>query len=187
MNPNINNLMNPNINNMMLNQNIMNNMEQNKKDLILNIINQNIQLTNQIAINNNMIKEIIDNPNFNMENINKKNDFYNELYNMDFFPGKYGERINIIFEGDLIKINVVAPLNVTIEELIEIFYIKFQIEAKYRKINIFQLNNYNFLYKGCVVPTNEKKTLKEYGLNSRVEHILFNLKNILIGGLNLLN
>ena len=82
--------MNPNINNMMFNQNIMNNMEQNKKDLILNLINQNIQLTNQIAINNNMIKEIIDNPNFNMENINKKNDFYNELYNIDFFPGKYG-------------------------------------------------------------------------------------------------
>ena len=179
--------MNPNINNMMLNQNIMNNLGQNKKDLILNLINQNIQLTNQIAINNNMIKEIIDNPNFNMENINQKTDFYNELYKIDFFPGKNGEKINVLFEEENTKINVVAPIGVTMKELIEIFYIKFQIDAIYKKKNIFKLNDYNFFYKGCKISTNEKKTLKEYGLDNRVEHIVFYLKNVLIGGSNFLN
>ena len=65
MNPNItmnlNNMMNPNMN-IMNNLNYMmmnvqnNNMNKTTKEQILDLINQNMQMTEQISINNNMIK-----------------------------------------------------------------------------------------------------------------------------------
>ena len=69
MNPNIpmnlNNMMNPNMNNMMNNLNYMmmsvqsNNMNKTTKEQILDLINQNMQMTEQISINNNMIKKTL--------------------------------------------------------------------------------------------------------------------------------
>ena len=85
------------INNMMMFNN--NNINQNDKEQLLNLINQNIQMTNQIAINNNLIKNIIENSNFS--NVNQQNNkFFKEVSNIDFFPGKMGEKINVIFEYD---------------------------------------------------------------------------------------
>ena len=69
MNPNIpmnlNNMMNLNMNNMMNNLNYMmmsvqsNNMNKTTKEQILDLINQNMQMTEQISINNNMIKKTL--------------------------------------------------------------------------------------------------------------------------------
>ena len=68
MNPNIpmnlNNMMNPNMN-IMNNLNYMmmnvqnNNMNKTTKEQILDLINQNMQMTEQISINNNMIKKTL--------------------------------------------------------------------------------------------------------------------------------
>ena len=60
------------------------NLNQNNKEIILDLMEQNIQMANQLSINNNMIKTIIKNSNLSDENIIKY--IYNELYNIDFFP-----------------------------------------------------------------------------------------------------
>ena len=168
MNKMINNMNNM----MMLNQN---NVNQNNKQIVLDLINQNIQMENQIMINNNKIKNIIENPNFNIEN-NQINDLYNELYDIEFFPGEIGDKINVIFEEGntkIIKINVVAPVNATMKQLLEVFYIKFQIYGKSYSKKIKKLNEYYFLFKNMEIPLDEKKTIYDYGLRNGMENITF--------------
>ena len=158
------------------------NINNNNKEQILYLINQNIQMENQIIINNNMIKNLIENSNHSSENMNTNNNLYDDLFDVDFFPGKIGARINVIFESGTTKINVVAPLDTPMKELLQIFYVKLQIYGKYFKKKIHKLNDYYFLYRALKISLDEKRTLFEYGLNNMTEHIIFDLSNILIGG-----
>ena len=111
--------------NLYMNNIIMNNQDnsnQNNKEIILDLMDQNIQMANQLSINNNMIKTIFENSNLSDENITKY--IYNELYNIDFFPLKSGEKINVIFKDSTgTSITVVAPMDATMRELLEVFYI----------------------------------------------------------------
>ena len=167
-------MMNLNMNNiMMFNQN---NGNQNNKELILDLMNQNIQISNQLQMNNNMIKTMI-------ENFNQSKDIFNELYSIDFFPLKSGRKINVIFKDSSgIKITVITPTDATMQELLEAFYIKFQIYAKYYDKKIDKLKNYYFMYRNHKISFDEKKTISEYGLSLTVEDIFFNLNNSIIGG-----
>ena len=179
MNNNMNFMMN-NMNNMMIHN--QNNNNQNNNELILNLINQNIQFQNQIQANNNMIKSILENSNNNnLENINKTNNIYDEMYDIDFFPGKEGKKINVIFEKGYTKINVITPSDATMKELLNAFYIKFQIYAKANNIKAKKLNDYYYLYGSSIISGLEK-TIFEYGLICNVEYIIFHDKNDLIGG-----
>ena len=171
------------INNMMMFNN--NNINQNDKEQLLNLINQNIQMTNQIAINNNLIKNIIENSNFSDDN-QKNNKFYKEISKIDFFPGKMGGKINVIFEyGPLNMINIVAPLDATVKELLVGFYIKYQIYAIINNKKIGNLNDYIFIHSARIISSSdENKTLFQFGFKNPHECVIFKDKNDLIGGQN---
>ena len=170
-------MMNPNINNMM----ILNKKSQNDKEVILDIVDQNNQLANQIAMNNSMIKNMIENQNFG--NNKQSNEFFKKFWEIDFFPGMDGERINIIFEDPRgTKLNMITPLDVKMKELFQLFHIKLQIYGKFANIKVFKFNEYYFLYSGYKVPINEQKSVREYGLHNTHERITFNRINELIGG-----
>ena len=187
MNPNLNilnnNMMNNfnNINNMMMNL-PNDNMNPHVKQQILNLINQNIQMTEQISMNNKMIKSMIENSDF--ENDNKEENILNEFYEIDFFSGNNGQKINVVFEDNRgCKINMITPLDVKMKDLLSAFHIKLQIYDKYIcKTKNFQLSDYSFIYKAVKIPLNEQKTLFEYGLTNPTEYITFFINNVLIGG-----
>ena len=178
MNLNMMNMMNNMNNGMIHNQN---NNNQNNNELILNLINQNIQLQNQIQVNNNMIKSILENSNNNLGNINQKSNLFDEIADIDFFPGNEGRKINIIFDDGNFKLNIVTPVDATMRELFNIFHIKLQIYGKATNRKIYKLNEYFYLYKGSIV-SNFEKTISENGMVNEIEHIIFKLKNDLIGG-----
>ena len=176
--------MNPNMNNMMNNLNDINNMmmpNQNNKEQILNLINQNIQMANQIVINNNMIKTMIENSNFG--NDNQLSLFNSDLANIDLFPGNTGKKINVIFEDDsLTKLAVVAPIDAKMSELLKAFYIKFQFYAKFQHKYIGNLKEYFFIHSGSLISLDEQRTLQGFGFIHPIEHIIFKIKNAIIGG-----
>ena len=175
---NMNNMMNlNNMNQMIYNQD---NTNYNKKEMIMNLINQNNQMVNQIAINNNMIKSLLENP--NSENIFEENKFDDYISNINFFPGYMGKRINVLFEYNGIQINVIAPEDVKMKELLKIFYIKFQILTRNKNYKVWELYDYIFLFNGCKISFGEEKSLIDYGLNKPVNKILFYLKDNIIGG-----
>ena len=177
-------MMNPNMNNMMNNLKDINNMmmsNQNNKEQLVNLINQNIQMANQIVINNNMIKTLIENSNFG--NDNQQSLFNSNLSNIDLFPGNTGKKINVVFEYDSHTIiTVITPIDTKMSELLKVFYIKFQLYAKSQKKNIRNLNEYFFIHSARIISLNEQKTLQEFGLVHPFEHIIFKLKNEIIGG-----
>ena len=186
MNPNLNilnnNMMNNfnNMNNMMMNL-PNDNMNPSVKQQILNLINQNIQMTEKISMNNKMIKSMIENSDF--ENDNKEENMLNGLGEIDFFPGNNGQKINVVFEGSGIIINMITPLDVKMKDLLSAFHIKLQIYDKYiYKTKNYQLSDYSFIYRSLRIPSNEQKTLFEYGLTSPTECITFFRTNVLIGG-----
>ena len=175
-------MMNPNMNNMMNNMNDINNMmlsNQNNKEQILNLINQNIQMANQIVINNNMIKTLIENSNFG--NNNQQSLYNSDIANLDFFPGNTGRKINVIFEYDrFTKLTIIAPIDAKMSELFKAFYIKFQLCAKSENKYIGNLNEYFFIHNGNSISLDEQRTLKEFGFIHPIEHIIFKTKNDLI-------
>ena len=178
MNGMMNNMLN--LNNMMINN--QNNMNPNDKELILDLINQNIQMANQITMNNHMIKTKIENS--FLGNMNQTNDSLEKLMNsIDFFPLRSGNKINVVFEHSAgYKIHIIAPLDITIKELLEAFYIKFQIYAKIHNIIIDNLRNYYFICKSGKINFDEQKTISEYGLVCFKEQIIFYMGNEIIGG-----
>ena len=187
MNPNLNFLNNSminnynNINNMMLNL-PNDNMNPNVKQQILNLINQNIQMTEQISMNNKMIKSMIENADF--ENDNNEENKLKDFCRIDFFPGNYGQKINVVFEDNRgSKINMITPLDVKMKDLLSAFHIKLQIFDKYiYKTKNYQLSDYSFIYRALKISLNEEKTLLEFGLNNPTEYITFFRNNVLIGG-----
>ena len=168
------------INNMMM---LNNNMNQNDKEQILNLINQNIQMTNQIAINNNLIKNMIENSNFGNDN-QQNNKIDEEMGKIDFFPGKKGKKINVIFEWDPTdRINIITPLDITMKELLEGFYIKYQIKAIIDNKKIYNLDDFIFIHDTRMISSfDENKTLSQIGLKHLHERIIYKFKNVLIGG-----
>ena len=196
MNPNFNNLnhnlINPNMNDMMNNFNNINNMMMNLpndnmnpdiKQQILNLINQNIQMTELISMNNKMIKAMTENSDFGNNNKEKDVPLKNFL-DIDFFPEYDGQRVNVIFshsKGN--KINIITPLKAKVKDLINAFHITLQIYGKYiMKTNILKIKDYIFIWNGSIIPINEQKTLSEYGMIQNVINIVFNEKNNIIGG-----
>ena len=96
-------------------------------------------MTNQIAINNNLIKNMIANSNFG-DDSQQNNDGYDKIHDINFFPGKMGEEINIVFKNDSSDIiNIVAPLDATVKELLIGFYIKYQLYGKFKNKKIYNL------------------------------------------------
>ena len=196
MNPNFNNLnhnlINPNMNDMMNNFNNINNMMMNLpndnmnpniKQQILNLINQNIQMTELISMNNKMIKEMIENSDFGNNNKEKDVPLKNFL-DIDFFPEYDGQRVNAIFSNTKgYKINIITPLKAKVKDLINAFHITLQIYGRYvMKTNILKIKDYTFIWNGSIIPINEQKTLSEYGMIQNVINIVFNEKNNIIGG-----
>ena len=196
MNPNFNNLnhnlINPNMNDMMNNFNNINNMMMNLpndnmnpniKQQILNLINQNIQMTELISMNNKMIKEMIENSDFGNNNKEKDVPLKNFL-DIDFFPEYDGQRVNAIFSNTKgYKINIITPLKAKVKDLINAFHITLQIYGKYvMKTNILKIKDYTFIWNGSIININEQKTLSEYGMIQNVINIVFNEKNNIIGG-----
>ena len=196
MNPNFNNLnhnlINPNMNDMMNNFNNINNMMMNLpndnmnpniKQQILNLINQNIQMTELISMNNKMIKEMIENSDFGNNNKEKDVPLKNFL-DIDFFPEYDGQRVNAIFSNTKgYKINIITPLKAKVKDLINAFHITLQIYGKYvMKTNILKIKDYTFIWNGSIIPINEQKTLSEYGMIQNIINIVFNEKNNIIGG-----
>ena len=174
MNPNLNFLNNSminnynNINNMMMNL-PNDNMNPSVKQQILNLINQNIQMTEQISMNNKMIKSMIENIDF--ENDNNEENKLKDFCRIDFFPGNYGQKINVVFEDNRgSKINMII-LIVKFFELNDVF-----------KTKNYQLSDYSFIYRALKISLNEEKTLLEFGLNNPTEYITFFRNNVLIGG-----
>ena len=90
----------------------------NKDELMINLINQNSQMTNQIAIKNNILKSLMQNP------MKSKLD----LTEINFFPRYKGKIINIFFEDNTgIKINIATPNDAQMKDLLTIFHIRLQI------------------------------------------------------------
>ena len=78
---------------------------------------------------------------------------------------------------------MIAPLEVQMKDLLKFFHINLQIYGQYIiKKNIYKIEEYYFLYKGSIISLNEQKTISQFGLASRVETVIFNTKNDLIGG-----
>ena len=179
MNGMMNNMFN--LNNRMMNNH--NNMNLNNKDTILDLVNLNIQMANQIAMNNNMIKTNIENS--NLGNINQNNDNLKELLkSIELFPLRNGRRINILFKETTtgFQLTIFAPSDISVKGLLEAFYIKFQIYAIIHNIVIKNLRDYTFIFNGHTIFFDEQKTISEFGLINKVEQIVFYPKDNLIGG-----
>ena len=66
-------------------------------NLIMNLINQNIQMANQIAINNNILKKIMEKrSSMNISNNNIKEKI-NNLEPIDFFPGNSTQKKQMFY------------------------------------------------------------------------------------------
>ena len=168
----MNNMMN--MNQMMLNQD---NNNSNQSELISNLINQNIQMANQIAINNNSMKSMINN-----FSLGKKISLLDLTSNINFFPGYEGRKINVIFEGDnLLKINIITPINVKMKDLLAVFHIKLQMLGKDINLQIGDLKDYIFVSNGHIIYLNEEKTVNEFGLDD-CSIVIFKKKREIIGG-----
>ena len=164
-----------NMNPMMLNNDINNS---NQNELFSNLINQNIQMANQISINNNIMKSMIQN-----QDSDKNNSLIDIINNIDFFPLYEGKKVNVIFKNsDGISINVIAPISCKMKELLTVFYIMLQIYGKINNIKIWNLKEYFFLRNVHIIYLNEEKSIFDCGLYNDAQSIIFRLKNEIIGG-----
>ena len=120
---NMNNMMNlNNLDQMMLNQD---NINSNKNEMIMNLINQNNQMANQIIMNNNMIKSLLD-------RVNVIDDL-----------GYKCRKINVTFQDSSgITINIVAPIDAKMKELLNVFHIRLQIYGKLNNIIVNEIDYY---------------------------------------------
>ena len=154
----------------------------NRNELINNLVDQNNQMINQISINNNMLKSLLDS---NMDfKENKKQSLLDKLMGINFFPRYEGNIINVIFEDNTgkIKLNIAAPNDTEMKDLLVIFYIKMQIYGLENEIKIYELKDYLFLFNSRKIYLDEKASILDYGLKHNIEKIYFFLENSIIGG-----
>ena len=173
INNNLNNIINSlnNINNILIKQQDYNYTPIN---FIKNIVNQNIQISNQISYNNNIINSTINNP-LLFQNKNNTIGQINQIHGIlprnkgevDYFPGNKNERINILFERpDGFRINIVVPIDIKIKDLILAY-------AKKMGVNQNLLGKtISFLFNGKQININEEKDLISFGLVDQAKIIV---------------
>ena len=177
MNDMFNNMNNMN-NNMSNNMNNMNNMNNNMSNNMNNMNNMNNNMNNN---HKNNQSNFTNNDNFNVDN-----DINNgpppesiletsTISNIDPFENSSNYRkINIIFEtGKGRRIPIIAPEDITIEQLFEGFFKKIGILSQEIKKNIL------FLVNGERINLYEQKSLKENGFKNVVKIIVVDEQNIL--------
>ena len=190
------NNMNYRMNNMSYNMNNMNNnINFIMNDLFnnMNIMNNNMNFNNMNFNMNNNMNNMNSNMNFNMNNNHKNNqsNFTNNdnfnvdndinngpppesiletstISNIDPFENSSNYRkINIIFEtGKGRRIPIIAPEDITIEQLFEGFFKKIGILSQEIKKNIL------FLVNGERINLYEQKSLKENGFKNGIKFIV---------------
>jgi len=127
---------------------------------IKNFIKQNIQIENQIYLNNNTIKSMI----------NKKLEY------VDYFPGNNNRRINIGFDKpNSLCINIIVPINIKVKDLLLTYANKMEINQNLLGKDIY------FLYNGYKLNINEDKDLPSFGLKDGDKIIVVDSK-VKIGG-----
>ena len=200
---NMNNMMMMNMNNMdnmdnmMMMMNNMINMnqtsrDQNKKnEIIVKLLDKNNKLSNQIEKNNNTIKNIIANPNFEVDNsyedmLDQKNYIYKIINEIDFFPNYKGEKIIIFFnkDSDNFNIQMNIPKDTPIKEVLKAFYIKLQIFGKVNSKKIYEFKQYFFLFNGTKLRFDENKTLLDLGFKDASLIIYGSIKSMMGGKSN---
>ena len=162
---NMNNMMMMNMNNMdnmdnmmmmmnnMINMNQTSSNQNKKNEIIVKLLDKNNKLSNQIEKNNNTIKNIIANPNLEVDNsyedmLDQKNDIYKIINEIDFFPNYKGEKIIIFFnsnDANNFRIQMNIPKDTPIKEVLKAFYIKLQICIKINSKKIFEFKQYFFI------------------------------------------
>lgn len=169
-------------NNMMVNNAMMNNMmimnqindlQKEKNELIIKLINQNNTLGNLIEKNNNKIKKIVENQNLERNDYesNSEEIYYLDLCKIEFFPNYKCNKINIVFEKtNGLTLTMFAPIYALVKELLMAFYIKLQIILTNKSQTIFELKDYYFIYNGSRLSLDEKRTIFDYGIlpNSKI-------------------
>ncbi len=156
---------------------------------MLNLINQNIQMANQIAINNNILKMLMENSSpmnnnnqVNNQNILRPNEtlIRNNLKETDFLDGKSKEMCNVLFVDELeSQTNLIVPIDIKMEDLLLKFWERLK---KEKKLKVKNIKDYTFLYASQIININEQRTIYECGLNQRVNKIIYCIKNNTIGG-----
>ena len=155
---------------MMNNMNLMglmgNNLENNSNDnkLIMDLLNQNIQMSNQLAINNNLMKALLQKKN----NDNNNSNLYDLSGSIDFFPRYKGKKINVIFQSQYGGINIITPQDCKMKDLLDVFHIKLQMYGKDHQINIDDLQDYLFIFNGHTISLDEERTINEFGSTNGV-------------------
>ena len=174
---NMNNMNMNNMNNLMMNDQ---NMRNRNVEMIKNLINQNNAMMNQIALNNNMIMELLNNPYFN----HNQNDMINipqeiiprrdRIIIEDHFPGNTNERYNIGFDlPSGRKVNIATPVDIKVKDLLLTF-------SKVANINERLLgNDIIFLYNGYKINVKEEKNIKEFGFFNNVNIIVYDKNNVI--------
>ena len=186
-----NNMMDMNLmNNMMMMNNMINmnqmnpinDIQKEKNDLIIKLVNQNNRLTNLIEKNNNTIKQIAENQYLERNQSYNDEICYLDLSKIDFFPNYRYNKINIIFEKTTgLTLAMLVPSNALVKELLMAFYIKLQIIETNKSNKIYELKDYYFIYNGSRINLDEKRTILDYGIlpNSK---IIFGDKQDISGG-----
>ena len=162
------NIINNNLNNIINSFNNINSLLSMKIDYyysttfnsIKNIINQNMQITNQIYLNNNNIKSMI----------NKKLEY------VDYFSGNNNRRINIGFDKpNSFWINIIVPIDIKVKDLLLTYAKKVEIDQNLLGRDIY------FLFNGYKININEDKDLTSFGLKDGDKIIVVDSK-VKIGG-----
>ena len=171
---NMNNMINANVPNQIISN-------QKLKSRMLTLIEQNIQMANQIALNNNILKMIIENPQSVSESDNL-NQVYNQNPGMNEQNSFNDNLCNVQFEntGSGKILNVVVSRNMKMADLLHVFFEKFKNSGF--NFNKGRLEDYVFLYGGHIISLKEQQTLFNYGLVHPVNKIVFCSKNNAIGG-----
>ena len=156
-------------------------------NFIKEIVNQNIQMTNQISYNNNIINLIIKNPLFfpNQNNINIMNNqiphsnLIHSQKEKELFPGNNNRRINVFFQAtNGSQTRIAAPINIKIKDLFLAYANKMEINPLSLGKEIF------FIFNGHKVNINEQKDLISFGLKENFKISVFDSRNIMGGNLN---
>ena len=157
----------------------------------MNLINENIQMQNKIALNNNLINSImnqflpqIKNPLINGNNQNQQLKEViprsNNYKNFICFPEKNTKRINIRFSCSTgLCVNCTTPEDITIKDLILCF-------ARFLGLRETILGkDIIFIYNACKINVNDEENIIQYGLSNDSTITVLDQNNI-YGGNNCL-
>ena len=167
----------------------------------LNMLNMG-QNFNPYNLNNYMMQYNMMNPNFfgnNLQNQMFNNQFQQKMniirnggvllrpnqvnmssINQDSFPFHTGPRLNLLFEtGPGLKINITAPYNVSVEELLLAFIKKVGVSNTLLGTKLF------FIVNGKTIPINEKRSVIDffkncmYGTSNQIKIIVIDANNVI--------